>query len=409
MYKAPGNLNEFDDSMLEEWNNRITAHFERFQTLHGPRLKRDPSDIVSGGIVDAVRWSGAPAEPEFCLDKAWAKKLSDWGIRGRNSTQNEYCEYNVEYQTDTTGKLRPKRVVFSTELPEYWMVLAQKSPSATRQAASDALGWEPSYYQLYRNPDPDSMNETQRLVSFATHCTGHGQHSGLQQAGVPAYPIGPLNQEHILCMTNPINGLDDLIYILAFGAKEYRTNDNGQHRKSTLDEIFTTKNVARLACRNADPAAAKGAYDAVFAGFSLAFTQNLGMYMRELSKDVFVYNNAPIPDNWIHYSRGEENMYQRITFGPSDSDDVFVDDIYILEGASTEPLTGGYQIARRIEVGPLVIVSEEADEVLETDYENIPSLGSAINCAEASVCEDMSLLKDAYEQANQESSQPRVG
>ena len=104
--------------------------------------------------------------------------------------------------------------------------------------------------------------------------------------------------------------------------------------------------------RNADPAAAKGAYDAVFSGHSIGFTENIGMYMRPLAREVFVHNNQTIPSEWIKYTRGEQGMYQRMSFGPPDHEEIFLDDILILEGATATPITGGYQIARRLEVGP---------------------------------------------------------
>jgi len=42
----------------------------------------------------------------------------------------------------------------------------------------------------------------------------------LVAAGVPAQPTGRLNTDNALFMTHPINGLDDLLYIM-FGAKPY--------------------------------------------------------------------------------------------------------------------------------------------------------------------------------------------
>ena len=394
MYKSPGNLNELKPQLLKVWSDIITREISR-QTA-SRFFKDNPANITNGQEIASVRWSGAPAEPRFCLNRTWAQKLSDWSVRGRHNTQNEYCEYRVLTAVDQLGRVRQKRVEFTSELREYWVVLAMHDPDALRGAVNSILGRIPTWKELYDHSDPLSLNEDERRIRFSTTVAGNGKRIDLINAGVPGQPIGPLNRDNILFLTHPINGLDDLIYIVMFGATPYRVNENGVERKAELQEIFRASNAESLACRNADPAAAAGSFDVVSKGHEVAFSENLGMYLRPLNQNIFEYNGQQIPKSWINYSRGSQGMHQRLVFGPNDNDNVFLDDIYIKKGASKEKIIGGYQIAEVLEVGPLVVVGSPGS-IKPTDIKFISSDSSAINCSQAQICMHMQLLKADYE------------
>ena len=216
---------------------------------------------------------------------------------------------------------------------------------------------------------------------------------------MPAQPDGALNRDNILFLTHPINGLDDLIYVVMFGATPYRVTENSVERKAFLQEIFRAFGVEQLACRNADPAAAAGPFNVVSEGRDVAFSKNLGMYLRPLNREIFEYDGNEIPENWVRYSRGNEGMYQRLVFGPDDADDVYLDEIFIKKGAAKEPIVGGYQIAEVLEVGPLVVVGDPSN-LDPSDIKFVPSNPSAINCSQAGICTKMKALKSDYEASN---------
>ncbi len=397
MFEAPGGL-ELSDDLLQIWNDQIENQIaSQSKSGWGSRFFiADPAQIPNGQTINAVKWSGAPAEPGFCLDKTWALKLSDWGLRGRHETQNEYCEYQIRFAVDRSGRMRPKRVDFTSELREYWLLLAEHDPDRLMVATHDVLGRTPTWMDLYGHSDPKSLSPQQRRVTFAFNAAGHGNDSGLANEGVPAQPTGSVNRQNLLFMTHPINGLDDLIYVVMFGAKPYRVDDGGVTRKALLHEVFRAFGAEHLACRNADPAAAAGAFNQVWDGRAVAFATHLGMYLRPVSPQQFECEKRPIPEEWIRYSRGQEGMFQRLSFGPADDEDLFLDDISVLRGASKTKLTGGYQIAELLEVGPLVVVGDSS-EVSEEDYQNIPADPSAINCRDASICAAMRRLKREFE------------
>ena len=67
-----------------------------------------------------------------------------------------------------------------------------------------------------------------------------------------------------------------------------------------------------------------------------------------------------------------------------------------LQGASRTKISGGYQVAELIEVGPLVVVGAPS-EVHEGDYQDINSSTTLIDCRSARVCQRMNQLKSEYE------------
>ena len=394
MFESPGGLAEFDSTTAQAWNDMIEREISRHSASRF--FMKDPASISTGQLVASVRWSGAPAEPRFCLNRDWALKLADWGTKGRHRTQNEYCEYRVVTAVDAQGRVRPKRVEFSTELREYWVTLAIFAPDALKNAAEDVLGRRPTWDELYDHRNPKALTETQRRVRFSRMVAGHGHHSDLVNAGVPVQPEGPLNRDNVLFMTHPINGLDDLIYVVMFGATPYRVREGGNSRKALLQEIFRNSNVEHLACRNADPAAAAGPFDSVSEGRQVAFAANLGMYLRPLNLSQFEYDDRALPSGWVRYSRGQPDMYQRLVFGPDDATGAYLDEIVIKRGAAKESLVGGYQIAEVLEVGPLVVVGSP-DTVNSSDVVFVPAAPASISCSQARICPEMRALKAEYE------------
>jgi hypothetical protein len=406
-YDVPGRADEVSEELVRHWNETIAAAYDsqdaslksRFFELDWERL-RDPEP------TDGIKWPGDPAEPSFCIDDQAAQVLSDWGREGRHALHNEYCEYAVESRRDATGRLRPKRVQVTTELREYWSCVAVRDPDRVRAMAAMVLGSEPAWEELFGVSDPISLSEDEREVAFGHAVAGHGNDPRLEDAGVPAQPTGALNTENALFMTHPINGLDDLLYIVLFGAKPYAIRERGELRRASRDDIFTAFGVEQLACRHADPAAALGAYGAAFAGKQVAFANPLGMYLREPNLEVFTYRAESLPSEWVRFGRGQDGMHQRLVFGPPDEHDAFLDEITVAVGATEKPLLGGYQLLRELEVGPLVLVGE-GEPVAESEWEVLPQVREPISCNAAAVCRGIRELKRRYDAEHLGRAAPR--
>jgi len=257
------------------------------------------------------------------------------------------------------------------------------------------LGRPVAFRELYGDDigDPHTVAPAVRRIKFATTVAGNGRHDDLEAAKVPTDPVGDLNRSNALFMAQPINGLDDLIYIVAFGSQPYVVDEGGAYRRANLFEIFNNYGTTYLACRNADPTAAQGAYDQVLKsvsadraharGSQIAFADPIGMYFRTFTTDQLTHNGGAVPASWTKWSRGRDGFYQHLEFGPGDDEDAYLDEVVLSVGAATHPIVGGYQIAQLIEVGPKVLIGAETN--LNPDWVEIP-VSNALDCRQAQVC-----------------------
>ena len=398
-YDAPGRADELPDELLSAWNEKIVEVSEGDPSLETRFFSIDIDALADPAIVSNISWPGDPLEPTFCagMDNAKVQALSDWGTKGRHLLQNEYCEYAIVTRTDSGGKLRPKRVQITTELREYWMCLAIDDPERLREIASATLAREVTWAELYGG-DPATMDPTERKVRFAIEVAGNGRDPALPD-DVPAQPRGALNHENALFMTHPINGLDDLVFIVLFGARHFAVSTDGGFRKARLHEIFIDAGQPELACRHADPRAADGAYDAVREAKQIAFANPLGMYLRDFDLATFLsIDGDPVPASWIRWGRGDEHMRQRLEVGPGDDDDAFLDDILFSDDRGEEPLVGGHQIVAKMDVGPLIAAIDTAPAT-EDEFVRVAE-AAQVDCAATPVCAAVLALQAEFEAAN---------
>jgi hypothetical protein len=407
-YDAPGYADELDEELRERWNETIArAYASQNHALKSRFFTLDPDALREPRPSDAIAWPGDPCKPAFCVGEANAQALSDWGLTGRRAVQLEYCEYMVLNARDATGALRPKRVEVTTEFREYWACVATHEPERVRAMATEVLGDEPSWEELFGVGDPHALSVAEREIAFGHTVAGHGNDRRLRVAGVPAQPTGRLNMERALFMTHPINGIDDLIYVAIFGAHAYAVSERDARSQASGDDVFSAFNVAHLACNHADPAIALGVYDLVFHGSQVAFANPLGLYIRMPDVDVFSYRGAPLPADWVRFSRGRPGSYQRLVFGPPDEHDAFLDDVSLALGGSEQPLTGGYQLLRELEIGPLLLVGD-GDPIQESEWELLESAAAPIACDDAESCKAVRDLLQRFEAERAGRAAPRT-
>ncbi len=391
-YDPPGRADALASPLLERWNETIEATHAQLSHLHTRFFAIDPFSLASAGPAP-VEWFADPLEPVHCLGTEAAQRLCDHGLFARRLLHDEYCEYRIVHRPDTSGRARPKRVEVTTELREYWLCLAEHDPELVREMASAVLGLEVSWEDLYGVTEPESLAREERRRAFARLVAGGAGSPEFAGAGVPVHPTGPLNRDHLLFMTHPINGLDDLLFIVMFGARPYARVVGGVRDPALLEQIFSMPGSSRqLFCRHADPAAAAAAHGAALEGRSVAFANPLGMYIRSFTAEVFLFEGRPIPERWIRRGRGFAGAWQRLEIGPADDDDVFLDDIVDVAEANAKPLVGGYQVVRQIEVGPLVVVGEPTT-VGDDEFVVLPE-APPIACGEPDFCANVNMVAD---------------
>lgn len=407
-YDAPGHADELSDELRERWNETIgRAYAAQNDTLKTRFFALDPDALQDPRHSDAIKWPGDPGKPAYCVGEASAQALSDWGLAGRRAVQLEYCEYMVLTGRDATGALRPKRVEVTTEFRELWACVATHAPDEVRAMAAGVLGFEPSWDDLYGVADPHALTAGEREIAFGHACAGHGNDRRLRVAGVPAQPTGRLNMERALFMTHPINGIDDLIYVAIFGAHPYCVVERDVRRQASGDDVFTAFNVTHLACNHADPTISLGVYDHVYRGARVAFANPLGMYIRPPNLEVFTYRGQPLPEEWARLGRGTPGAYMRLEFGPPDEHEAFLDDITLALGATEQPLTGGYQLLRELEIGPHLLV-DETDPIADDEWEVLEPAAATIACDDADSCKAVRELLTRYEAEHEGRAGPRT-
>ena len=395
-YDAPGRADELTGELRARWNEVVGRAFDGQAGRTTRFFSRDPGVLVEPRRSDAVKWPGDPGKPAYCVGEQMARTLADWGITGRRAVQLEYCEYLTLTARDATGAQRPKRVEVTTEFREFWSCIAMHDPERVRAMAAGVLGFEPSWEDLYGVTDPHAMTPEERGIGFGHACAGHGNDRRLRDAGVPAQPTGRLNAERALFMTHPINGIDDLIYVVVFGAHAYCVAQGDGRRRANGDDVFSAFEVPHLACNHSDPTISLGTYDVVFDGAQVAIADPLGMYIRRPNLGLFSYRGEPLPEDWVRLSRGIEGHFMRLDFGPPDDHEAFLDDITISVGASDEPLTGGYQLLRELEIGPYLLFGR-ADPIGDDEWEVLAPAPAPIACNDAESCRSVRELAARWE------------
>jgi hypothetical protein len=213
--------------------------------------------------------------------------------------------------------------------------------------------------------------------------------------------------ERALFMTHPINGIDDLIYVAIFGAHAYCVSERDQRRQASGDDVFSAFKVTHLACNHADPTISLGVYDLVYHGAQVAFRNPLGMYIRPPNLDAFSYGAGAVPQEWVRFSRGSPGSYQRLVFGPPDDHEAFLDDITLSVGASEQPLVGGYQLLRELEIGPLM-QSAATDPIGDAEWELLEPAPGTIACDDAESCKPVRELLARFEAERAGRKAPRT-
>jgi hypothetical protein len=370
IFDAPGRADaDAPRILIDAWNALIAR--ELSGRPQSPILVADPAEIPNGQISSAVKWPGHPLEPLNCLDEETAAVLSDWGWPGRAELHNEYLEYTLVMRPDEEGRLRPKRFIATTELMEWWQLMAVHTPDYFLGRVHAITGLSPRFEDIFGRSVAqwNQLSVTARTREFFRVMVSRGR-------WMP--PASDLNPRFALFMSHMINGLDDLIYVVHFGSFPYAVREGGALRRARIDEIFLNEDRTDLYCRNADPAAAEGAYNQAFMigtenapqARPLAFANPIGMYMRTFTSGDLFLNGVALPQSWTRWSRGAADMRQRLEFGPADGEPGFLDDVTIGREQDAPHLTG-YQIAKRIEVGPLVLVGAPR-AIVEADFQEIP-------------------------------------
>lgn len=120
-FSAPAGLTELDADSSRAWSDRVQEIYAANAPGHPQFFDPTKTDTPADAVRAPVVWPAFPARllPGATSEEQRWRQADE--LRGQ---QDEYCEWSVE--RDDTGKLT--RVTFTTEIPEYWVHLAEHDP-----------------------------------------------------------------------------------------------------------------------------------------------------------------------------------------------------------------------------------------------------------------------------------------
>ena len=155
--RPPGLLADLGRAGARAWSRRVAARLEVLLQGAGPNpFLRAAPDAETAGLASAD-WTGLPSRVVGCLRRARALELLD----GERRLQEEYLEWRTV--RDRGGAIT--RVELTTELRDYWQVLAAHEPARTVDLVGELSGRAVEPREVYGIRSPASGRR--REAAFA--------------------------------------------------------------------------------------------------------------------------------------------------------------------------------------------------------------------------------------------------
>lgn len=297
----PGGLAEWP-SAARDWEDTVTATLARIVARTGRPLPPSVSGATPANATEprTTDWPAAPARVRACLGTAEADRVCDTrdpsaGDLGRLAFQEEYAEWRMV--RDHAGA--PLRFELTTELADYWLLLAEHAPrQAIQQVAEFArTDTETAAAMMFGTRNPLAASAGSRSATFATAMLGPQP--------------GPLNNglAAITCLTRDDNTLEALINLVtaAAGAPQRVVDPSSQTTRfaSGSEAIERLREGSAQDCRHSDPVVVERIVRLATEGRHIRFDDPIGVYVLEVqTSDLLLPDDSPLPDEWCRLSRG---------------------------------------------------------------------------------------------------------
>ena len=359
--KEPGGLSALGEAGSARWSERVERCVRALadeQPL-GEHARAAPDERTSE--VTAPDWGGFPVRIARCLSHRRAWELLDWrgerGDEGRLRAQEEYLEWRVVRDAD--GAIQ--RVELTTELADYWRVLAACEPERTLElvaevAREDAIPPEAVYGSL--DPFAAGVSADERERAFAATM-------------LPADADGPYSpyndgRSGICCMVQPTNTLGALVALAARAAAAYVVEDEaaGGLRPASAAEVIPELDGAAQAGRSSDPVVIERLARLGFEGRYVALDDPIGVYIQGVEHArLRRRDGGPVPAKWFTLGRGVgpeaaadgRARHRRLVLEAPPDAGIRVDDL--IDVATEEPIAHGGQIADLVQLAVFVRTS----------------------------------------------------
>lgn len=322
---------------------------------------RKPERLLSVGAADTgvrtIEWPAFPARSGAELGATAALEQLDGrdpllGDVGRLARQEEYMEWRPIRRAD--GKLQGFEM--TTELRDYWKLLAAHEPHRTLHLVAEFAGEEEAdRFLVYGSDfDPCAANVTaqDRMDAFAETMLPTGSGSA---------PFSPHNNglSAICCMVHSDN---DLLALLRLGLSAARTllvtdEVTEQTRYPSGSEAIVKLPASAKDGRNSDPLIVERIVRFVGEGRPIGFDDPLGIYITAVQlHELAQPDGEDVPSSWLELSRGAlagvspdgRSRAQRLKLElPADAD-FSLNDLVVRR--SGEALCFGGQLAELVEL-----------------------------------------------------------
>jgi len=337
--REPGGLDALGEAGRRAWAESVAGAIAAASP--GRFLVADSSDRLTETAV--IDWPGVPLRPVACLGRQRALAVLDWcgerGDEGRRRLQEEYVEWRVVRD----WRDRVTRVELTTELGEYWRVLAAHAPSALLTTVAQFAG-EPAVdpRAVYGDLDP-----------FAAHATPARREAAFGPQMLDHTATSPYNSglRAICCMVQPTNTLGAIVALAAAAgvAREVTDPRTGRVRCPSAAEAIPLFPRSARQGRASDPLIAERVGRLAWEGRLVGFDEPLGVYIQGVEHTRLRRpDGGAVPPEWFRYSRGVAPRFQRVTLEVPAEERFCVSDL--VDVATGQSLRFGAQVAELMQL-----------------------------------------------------------
>lgn len=306
-FDAPGMLTELSAEALDSWSTMFAEHSTQFAFTFDRYFDPATDGTPSSPIRKSIIWSAAPARllAEFNDRQRW--EIAD----SSRDEQDEYCEWRV--QRDADGKLTS--VTFSTEVPEYWMHIAEND----RELVVD----------LYRELVAAEVEEDHLFDDNGAYLPDN-QWNNATSSGIA----------HLRQQSNTL-----LAAIRLAAESTVQRVDAAGRRVTDRRQLVVCGRLGEPR-RNSDPQIADIVNDAVFAGSAVSLANPLGLYLQPLQSAAFRAPDGADASAFWHPERGQDGHVVRARFQVPEGAGYVLGDLTV----DDRPLQFGSQVADKVPV-----------------------------------------------------------
>lgn len=362
--RPPGDLNDLGADGRAAWDRLIASEVNSIlkELKEAGKVPTGlASDDTNSAGVRTIEWPGFPVlvSDELGLDAALELLDLPFGAPdGGRLRQEEYLEWRPIIRD---GRLRG--IEMTTELRDYWTVLAGHEPGRTLELlgklageggaapAADAYGSELG--------DPFAPGVSTKSLEKAFRATM------LPVEKPPSPSISPYNDgtRALCCMVQRSNSLRALLALVLSAARQLVVCDEltGQTRYASGSEAIDQLGAAAQDGRNSDPLIVERITRFVSEGHRIAFDDPLGIYIGQVQlHELEQPGGEDVPAAWLEFSRGVgaaqspdgRSRRQRLKLALPKDADFDLDDLVVRR--SGERLRFGGQLAALVELAVYV-------------------------------------------------------